>query len=107
MLITPDIDYIALLKPLGVTGVLGFLLYLIIGKGIPWLKTELAENKSQLLNEIAEARRERDEQRNLRTREFKQLMSMVRRQDKVHTKGFEKITSAINEMRGQQVAGRR
>lgn len=107
MFLLQTIDYIALLKPLGVTGLLGFLLYLIIGKGIPWLKNELAENKKQLLNEIGEARRERDEQRNLRTREFKQLMSMVRRQDRMHTRGFEKITDAINDMRQTRTAGGR
>jgi F0F1-type ATP synthase membrane subunit b/b' len=73
------------------------ILGLFIWKGFPWIRAQL-EAKDQLLKqEIQDARHERDEARTLRSKEIKQFLAALRRQDQLHKKGFAQLAVALEK----------
>lgn len=90
-------DWIANGKTLTAIGALALLFVLFIWKGIPWIRTQLEQKDQFLREEIAEARKERDEQRTLRTQELKEFVAALKRQDDTHKKGFAAIVKALEK----------
>lgn len=60
------------------------------------LTSALNEHKQQLLDEIAEARKERDEQRALRANELAAFLAELKSDRKMHQQGFAKIARMVS-----------
>lgn len=91
---------------------------------LPWLRTqwdakesalvksqeELARvvevHRQELLGEISDARKERDEQRALRGNEMAAFLAELKAQRELHEKGFAEVVRAINRARRRQPKGK-
>jgi hypothetical protein len=99
-------------------GTIVVLSLLAFWKGLlPWLRSEWADNKKEtadsradfiraveenkklLLDEIHEARQERDEQRALRGNELAAFLNELKAQRELHEQGFAKLATAIRQRR--------
>lgn len=64
------------------------------------------ENKALLQGEIADARKERDEQRALRGNELAAFLAELKAQRELHEKGFAEVVSAVNRQKKTRSKGK-
>lgn len=94
-----EVNLESLLKLWGPLGLfVGVLLLVIWKKLLPYIEKQQADNRSILTAALEDARKERDQERQMRIREFERyLESMKYRDDQ-----FQKVADAINSVKRQR-----